>query len=125
MVSVPDWLFFFKMTLDLTSTCFFAEMKPQLPHLERGYYESLIIILDTLERCLRQQANILHAHQKNAARGEESGTMMMASVPPCATSKHEEVVNFKNLLKEICHFIGNDQLLFKQDKLQKKSGKNS
>lgn len=80
-------------------------MKPQLPHLERGYYESLIIILDTLERCLRQQANILHAHQKNAARGEDSGTVL-ASVPPCATSKHEEVVNFKNLLKEICHFIG-------------------
>ena len=85
-------------------------MKPQLPHLERGYYESLIIILDTLERCLRQQANILHAHQKNAARGEEGTTAM---VPACtrdtsATSKHEEVVNFKNLLKEICHFIGTD-----------------
>ena len=87
-------------------------MKPQLPHLEKGYYESLIIVLDTLEKCLSLQAQATHAHHRgNAARGDESGLSTTASavVAPCretgTTSKHDEVMNVKLLLKEICQFL--------------------
>lgn len=49
------------------------------PDTERNFYESLLIVLDTLERCLSNQ-------QKD-------------------TAKFEEAVNVKLLLREICQFI--------------------
>ena len=94
---------------------FFLEMKPQLPHLEKGYYESLIIVLDTLEKCLSLQAQATHAHHRGnaGARGEDGGLTLgapMGATPaPCretgTTSKHDEVMNVKLLLKEICQFL--------------------
>lgn len=50
------------------------------PEIERNYYESLYIVLDTLERCLSNQ--------------------------PKDTTKHDETMNVKLLLREICQFIG-------------------
>ncbi|XP_044742019.1 neurofibromin [Chrysoperla carnea] len=47
--------------------------------IERNYYESLLIVLDTLERCLSNQ--------------------------PKDTAKFEEAMNVKLLLREICQFI--------------------
>lgn len=48
---------------------------------ERNYYESLYIVLETLERCLSSQ--------------------------PKDITKFEETMNVKLLLREICQFIGN------------------
>ena len=40
------------------------EMRPAaLPDFERDYHESLLIVLDTLEKCLSMQAN-LHPHSQ-------------------------------------------------------------
>ena len=47
---------------------------------DRKCYESIIIVLDTLERCLANQ--------------------------PKDTMKYEEAMNVKKTLKEICQFIG-------------------
>ena len=82
-------------------------MKPQLPHLEKGYYESLIIVLDTLEKCLSLQAQATHAHHRggNAARGEDGGLVTGPCRDTGSTSKHDEVMNVKLLLKEICQFL--------------------
>jgi neurofibromin 1 len=52
---------------------------PQIPELERDYYESLHIVLDTLEKCLSSQA---------------------AEAP-----KYDDVMNVRILLKEICQFL--------------------
>lgn len=48
---------------------------------DRHCYESIIIVLDTLERCLSNQ--------------------------PKDTTKFDETMNVKLLLREICQFIGN------------------
>ena len=88
-------------------------MKPQIPHLEKGYYESLIIVLDTLEKCLALQAHAAHAHHQRSlagARGEDgtSASVTTAVVPSRdsgSTSKHDEVMNVKLLLKEICQYL--------------------
>lgn len=53
---------------------------------ERQYHESLVIILDTLEKCL--------VHQPNDK------------------TKYEETMNVKILLREICQFIGEHDCLF-------------
>ena len=53
---------------------------PQIPELERDYYESLYIVLDTLEKCLSSPA------------GAES-------------PKYDDTMNVKMLLKEICPFL--------------------
>ncbi len=50
------------------------------PDYEKNYYESLLIVLDTLERCLSAQ--------------------------PKDTTKFDEAMNVKLLLREICQFIG-------------------
>ncbi len=57
------------------------EMRPHppIPELERDYYESLHIVLDTLEKCLSSQA---------------------AEAP-----KYDDVMNVRILLKEICQFL--------------------
>ena len=52
----------------------------QLPEFQRDYYESLLIVLDTLEKCLSQQT-------KEAA------------------PKYDDLMNVKLLLKEICQFL--------------------
>ena len=77
-------------------------MKPQLPHLEKGYYESLIIVLDTLEKCLSLQAQATHAHHRGQNRSEDSTSVVTSSG---ATSKYDEALNVKLLLKEICQFL--------------------
>lgn len=50
------------------------------PEQDRHCYESIIIVLDTLERCLANQ--------------------------PKDTTKYDEAMNVKLLLREICQFIG-------------------
>lgn len=47
---------------------------------EKGYHDSLVIVLDTLEICLSSQ--------------------------PKDTAKYEEAMNVKILLREVCQFIG-------------------
>lgn len=86
------------------------EMKPQLPHLEKGYYESLIIVLDTLEKCLSLQAQATHGHHRNLIKGDETG--IIGTTTPAvgcretgATSNRDEAMNVKLLLKEICQFL--------------------
>ena len=81
--------------------------QPQQPHLEKCYYESMIIVLDTLEKCLSLQAQTSHAsasgghHRGNVSgRGEDVVVRDTGS-----TSKHDEVMNVKLLLKEICQFL--------------------
>ncbi|XP_049859509.1 neurofibromin isoform X2 [Schistocerca gregaria] len=53
--------------------------RPHGPDIERNCYESLVIVLDTLEKCLSNQ--------------------------PKDTAKFEEAMNVKLLLREICQFI--------------------
>ncbi|XP_077293081.1 neurofibromin 1 [Arctopsyche grandis] len=53
--------------------------RPQFSEVERSFYESLIIVLDTLEKCLSSQ--------------------------PKDTTKYDEAMNVKLLLREICQFI--------------------
>lgn len=53
---------------------------------DRHCYESIIIILDTLEKCLANQ--------------------------PKDTAKFDEAMNIKFLLKEICQFIGKNILVY-------------
>ena len=50
------------------------------PDYEKNYYESLLIVLDTLEKCLSGQ--------------------------PKDTTRFDEAMNVKLLLREICQFIG-------------------
>ena len=52
---------------------------------DRNCYESIVIVLDTLERCLANQ--------------------------PKDTTKFDETMNVKKTLKEICQFIGKFFLL--------------
>lgn len=47
---------------------------------EKGYHDSLVIVLDTLEICLSSQ--------------------------PKDTAKYDEAMNVKILLREVCQFIG-------------------
>ncbi|XP_063221252.1 neurofibromin isoform X4 [Bacillus rossius redtenbacheri] len=63
-----------------------AGPRPHGPDMERNCYESLLIVLDTLERCLSNQ--------------------------PKDTAKFDEAMNVKLLLREICQFIDvpNDNL---------------
>lgn len=51
----------------------------QVPEFERDFYDSLLIVLDTLEKCLSSQA---------------------AEAP-----KYDDVMNVKLLLKEICQYL--------------------
>lgn len=53
---------------------------------DRQCYESIIIVLDTLEKCLVNQ--------------------------PRDTTKYDEAMNVKLLLREICQFIGERDCLF-------------
>ncbi|RZF46611.1 hypothetical protein LSTR_LSTR002943 [Laodelphax striatellus] len=53
--------------------------KPHGPEMERNCYESLLIVLDTLERCLSNQ--------------------------PKDTTRFDETMNVKILLREICQFL--------------------
>lgn len=54
--------------------------RPHGPDMERNCYESLLIVLDTLEKCLSNQ--------------------------PKDTTRFDEAMNVKLLLREICQFIG-------------------
>jgi hypothetical protein len=54
--------------------------RPHGPDMERNCYESLLIVLDTLEKCLSNQ--------------------------PKDTARFDEAMNVKFLLREICQFIG-------------------
>jgi hypothetical protein len=54
--------------------------RPHTPDFERNYFESLLIVLDTLEQCLSGQ--------------------------PKDTTRFDENMNVKLLLREICQFIG-------------------
>ncbi|CAL4066374.1 unnamed protein product, partial [Meganyctiphanes norvegica] len=58
-----------------------TEMRPHGPDFEKNYYESLLIVLDTLEKCLSSQ--------------------------PKDTTR-DEAMNVKLLLREICQFISSD-----------------
>ena len=74
--------------------------------MEKGYYESLIIVLDTLEKCLSPPQASHHAHHRgNAARGEDGATAVVPCRDTGATSKHDEAMNVKLLLKELCLFL--------------------
>ena len=111
------------------------DLKPALSgDLERDYHESLLIVLDTLEKCLSLQA-AKHRNQtkigcltgssggphglylKRQAQtvstpGETSRSLLNgsegASQPQTATApqqKYDEIMNVKLLLKEICQFL--------------------
>jgi neurofibromin 1 len=54
--------------------------RPHGPDMELNCYESLLIVLDTLEKCLSNQ--------------------------PKDTARFDEAMNVKLLLREICQFIG-------------------
>ena len=54
------------------------ELRPTHTEFERDYYESLLIVLDTLEKCLSSQA---------------------------VQVKYDEAMNVKLLLREICQFL--------------------
>lgn len=73
-------------------------MKPQVPHFEKSYHESLIIVLDTLEQCLSLQCS----KHPTSGRQCEDQVVPSASGP---TSKHDEAMNVKLLLKEICQLL--------------------
>ena len=75
-----------------------TEMKPQVPHFEKSYHESLIIVLDTLEQCLSLQCS----KHPTSGRQCEDQVVPSASGP---TSKHDEAMNVKLLLKEICQLL--------------------
>ena len=69
-------------------------MKPQLPgglpHFEKGYYESLIIVLDTLEQCLAlqaQESNHKHRGANNARIGHGEDNVVTSSASSGSTSK--------------------------------------
>ncbi len=111
------------------------EMKPPVPHLEKGYYESLIIVLDTLEKCLTLQTSaasnqgynkaLIHAKYLGAAAaaagagesGNPGGIPVGVMPPPPTvvattsssssdnTAKHDETMKMKLLLKELCQFL--------------------
>lgn len=55
-------------------------MKPMGPDMERNCYESLVIVLDTLEKCLSSE--------------------------PKDNTNFDENMNVKLLLRHICQFIG-------------------
>lgn len=68
---------------------FFSILKQRThgPDYEKNYYESLLIVLDTLEKCLSGQ--------------------------PKDTTRFDEAMNVKLLLREICQFIGEiNQIVF-------------
>ena len=79
-------------------------MKPQLPHFEKGYYESLIIVLDTLEQCLALQAQATNPHHRGA-NARPHGDDNVVPTASGSTSKHDEAMNVKLLLKEICQLL--------------------
>lgn len=58
----------------------FLKQRTHGPDYEKNYYESLLIVLDTLEKCLSGQ--------------------------PKDTTRFDEAMNVKLLLREICQFIG-------------------
>lgn len=61
-------------------TVSFFQQRTHGPDYEKNYYESLLIVLDTLEKCLSGQ--------------------------PKDTTRFDEAMNVKLLLREICQFIG-------------------
>ncbi|XP_046654760.1 neurofibromin-like isoform X1 [Daphnia pulicaria] len=63
------------------------ESRTHGPDYEKNYYESLLIVLDTLEKCLSGQ--------------------------PKDTTRFDEAMNVKLLLREICQFIGKQTLKYK------------
>ncbi|XP_035709221.1 neurofibromin isoform X4 [Folsomia candida] len=56
-----------------------SSQRPHGPELDKNYYESLLIVLDTLEKCLSGQ--------------------------PKDTTRYDEAMNVKLLLREVCQFI--------------------
>jgi neurofibromin 1 len=57
-----------------------SSQRPHGPDLDKNYYESLFLVLDTLEKCLSGQ--------------------------PKDTTRYDEAMNVKLLLREVCQFIG-------------------
>ena len=57
----------------------FLALQSHNPDMEKSYYESLLIVLDTLEKCL--------------------------SGPAKDTTRFDEALNVKLLLREICQFV--------------------
>ncbi len=93
----------------------------QLPDFERDYYESLIIVLDTLEKCLNsERARAASKADQGAASLPLLDDVLSANLEPlppppqpqlAATSsnsnnpKYDDVMNVKLLLKEICQLL--------------------
>ena len=71
------------LVLTVCSYCFWKQ-RTHGPDYEKNYYESLLIVLDTLEKCLSGQ--------------------------PKDTTRFDEAMNVKLLLREICQFIGNHEV---------------
>lgn len=57
-----------------------SSQRPHGPDFEKHYYESLLIVMDTLEKCLSGQ--------------------------PKDTTRYDEAMNVKLLLREVTQFIG-------------------
>lgn len=74
----------------------------QLPEFERDYYESLLIVLDTLEKCLTSQAQAAAAVAAADPAPEQPVT---TSTTGSTMPKYDDVMNVKLLLKEICQFL--------------------
>jgi len=63
-----------------------SSQRPHGPDFEKNYYESLLIVLDTLEKCLSGQ--------------------------PKDTTRYDEAMNVKLLLREVCQFIGMSVIVY-------------
>jgi neurofibromin 1 len=70
----------FKLALFLFQFISVLSARSHEPDMELNCYESLLIVLDTLEKCLSNQ--------------------------PKDTARFDEAMNVKLLLPEICQFIG-------------------
>ena len=81
LIHISKWKFSLVIS-GLTKTLTkIGEMKPQqIPEFERDYHDSLIIVLETLEKCLTIQ-------------------------PGSEASKYDDIMNVKLLLKEICQYL--------------------
>lgn len=78
LIHISKWKFSLVIS-GLTKTLTKINEIQQLPEFQRDYYESLLIVLDTLEKCLSSQ--------------------------PAEAPKYDDLMNVKLLLKEICQFL--------------------
>lgn len=77
------------------------ELRPTHAEFERDYYESLLIVLDTLEKCLSSQVWLFVGFRSPIA----IMVTKLVQAHDAATVKYDEAMNVKLLLREICQFL--------------------